>query len=58
MLDHLISKATYYLVGIGAFIMSNLNDIAIVVGIVCTIASTVINWYYKCKADKRNDTQE
>lgn len=55
MLDHLISKATYYLVGIGAFILNNLNDIAIVVGIVCTIASTVINWYFKCREDERND---
>lgn len=55
MLDHLISKATYYLVGIGAFLLNNLNEIAIVVGIVCTIASTVINWYFKHREDKRRD---
>lgn len=58
MTDHLISKATYYLVGVGAFLLNNLNDIAIVVGIVCTIASTVINWYFKCKENARHDRKE
>lgn len=58
MFDHLVSKATYYLVGIGAFLLNNLDTIAILVGIVCTIATTVINWYFKCKADKRHDTQK
>lgn len=55
MLDHLISKSTYYMVGIGAFILNNLNEIAIIVGIVCTIASTVINWYFKCREAKHRD---
>lgn len=55
MWDHLLSKSTYYLVGIGAFILNNLNEIAIIVGIVCTVATTVTNWYFKCKEDKRNE---
>jgi hypothetical protein len=56
MLDKCISQATYYFAAISAFILTNLNEIALIVGIVCTVASTVINWYYKCREAKRNDS--
>ena len=31
----------------------SLNDIAVIVGIVCTIGTFAVNWYYKHRENKR-----
>lgn len=33
----------------------SLGDLAIIVGIICTIGSFLVTWYYKAKDDKRKD---
>ncbi|MGM8388906.1 HP1 family phage holin [Enterobacter hormaechei] len=33
----------------------SLGDVAIIVGILCTIGSLLINWYYKARDDKRKE---
>lgn len=53
MLDKIVGQATYYAAAFLAFIATNLNEIALIVGIICTIATTLINWYYKCLENRR-----
>lgn len=33
----------------------SLGDVAILIGIICTIGSLLINWYYKSRDDKRKE---
>lgn len=51
------ASTTAYTAGIGTgfFGSMTLNDAALLVGIVCTLGTFILNWYYKARDDKRRD---
>lgn len=45
-------------IGTGLFGSVTLNEFAIITGIICTLGTFAVNWYYKYRDDKRRDRRE
>lgn len=59
MTEKITSASSYGTSGLmAAFGAVSLNEIALIVGIVCTLGTFLVNWYYRHKEFKRNSNKE
>lgn len=54
------SSITAYAAGTWSVVFGGvtLNEFAVITGIVCTLGTFLVNWYYKARDDTRRDRRE